>query len=764
MPYQDTNNQDVTPDEYIRLLEIQRRVLQSQGGATPRMSQVDTSFPTQNQQPQMQLMPSQRMMLALQGMDYQGQGNSNRSQIQMLGNNTLHHSMSSNKIDFSYGHGNRGSGHQSNLSRSMYAGSLNSNQQFNQIQFNQVFNTSNGMGFGNNSGMGSRTLLSRSLNDTNNFEMSSSVPSRNSGGVMNNSFGQSSIFPSTNSNGGFFRGESMTNQGYRCSSPPKNLPTNDALPSYTKQNKDNTVDLTDELVAASAGLLSPVMQGKRRRLNSDDLVLQMLGATVSKNPIFHDDNVTNRSEAASCLSPFTRRTEACSPLTPLNQAQARGFADSDSPMGQTPLMFAKFFLEDENEIGAKKVAGIPLPPLYQSENERGLQQKSGGRKFSFTDPFADHEQIQDKPLATPFSSEPLCLPPRRKKKTSTPKSKKKVATKSSPKTPPKEKLKAADSPCVATGDRHPTTPSTACALPLSEEIQSSIWSPGSTDGSNASSSPRSAVVTQTQSKDGFSVPQFATSMEASQFSQQSIHDWDKKFGLRRAHSKTMRESARSRRNVLEFLKGDGSELLKSALATGLKQSTNTATTFTNSLSCTSFMSQESDVNGPDVDNAVDTVNGNSDDEKSHESNNQALHGTFHIPAKEGLDNDKMQDTGASSSTPGLCNDDDSEDDDKSMGFGSIASFSHQDQDEENDGLQEKEDNEKDSHEFHSSYSSKILEFDIEDEELTNMFRRASLDHMPENIRRSSTFHRRSSSVILPLLEESDRKELFARSA
>merc|ERR1712007_380055 len=56
-------------------------------------------------------------------------------------------------------------------------------------------------------------------------------------------------------------------------------------------------------------------------------------------------------------------------------------------------------------------------------------------------------------------------------------------------------------------------------------------------------------------------PQFALTMEASQASQQSIHDWDKKFGLRRAHSKTMRESCRSRKRVLDFLKGEGSNLL-----------------------------------------------------------------------------------------------------------------------------------------------------------------------------------------------------------
>lgn len=42
---------------------------------------------------------------------------------------------------------------------------------------------------------------------------------------------------------------------------------------------------------------------------------------------------------------------------------------------------------------------------------------------------------------------------------------------------------------------------------------------------------------------------FASAMEVSQKSQQAIHDWDKKMGLKRSHSKTMRLSARSRKNL-----------------------------------------------------------------------------------------------------------------------------------------------------------------------------------------------------------------------
>lgn len=46
--------------------------------------------------------------------------------------------------------------------------------------------------------------------------------------------------------------------------------------------------------------------------------------------------------------------------------------------------------------------------------------------------------------------------------------------------------------------------------------------------------------------------ELGSSMKASQDSQQNIHDWDKKMGLRRSHSKTMRASSRSRKQLQEL--------------------------------------------------------------------------------------------------------------------------------------------------------------------------------------------------------------------
>lgn len=49
---------------------------------------------------------------------------------------------------------------------------------------------------------------------------------------------------------------------------------------------------------------------------------------------------------------------------------------------------------------------------------------------------------------------------------------------------------------------------------------------------------------------------FENAMGRSQDSQQQIHDWDKKMGLKRSHSKTMRLSSRSRKQLRQFTQKD----------------------------------------------------------------------------------------------------------------------------------------------------------------------------------------------------------------
>jgi hypothetical protein len=49
---------------------------------------------------------------------------------------------------------------------------------------------------------------------------------------------------------------------------------------------------------------------------------------------------------------------------------------------------------------------------------------------------------------------------------------------------------------------------------------------------------------------------FAKAMEKSALSQQNIHDWDRKMGLKKSHSKTMRLCSRSRKKMLSVIKKD----------------------------------------------------------------------------------------------------------------------------------------------------------------------------------------------------------------
>ena len=49
---------------------------------------------------------------------------------------------------------------------------------------------------------------------------------------------------------------------------------------------------------------------------------------------------------------------------------------------------------------------------------------------------------------------------------------------------------------------------------------------------------------------------FRDAMAKSQESQQSIHDWDRKMGLKRSHSKTMRSTTRSRKKLRSILKAE----------------------------------------------------------------------------------------------------------------------------------------------------------------------------------------------------------------
>jgi hypothetical protein len=58
---------------------------------------------------------------------------------------------------------------------------------------------------------------------------------------------------------------------------------------------------------------------------------------------------------------------------------------------------------------------------------------------------------------------------------------------------------------------------------------------------------------------------FVTSMDESTKSQQAIHDWDRKMGLKRSHCKTMRSTMQSRKRLRRMLKKDINALARSRL-------------------------------------------------------------------------------------------------------------------------------------------------------------------------------------------------------
>lgn len=134
---------------------------------------------------------------------------------------------------------------------------------------------------------------------------------------------------------------------------------------------------------------------------------------------------------------------------------------------------------------------------------------------------------------------------------------------------------------------HIITPSTATISKLTAEIRSQALmkrekiekerttSP-SIESQDSSFEPNQdrPITTVTAAR----LAKIASAMEASQTSQQNIHDWDKKFGLKRAHSKTMRESCRSRKKVLDFLKREIDEGKESVLSTLLEDCGANATT------------------------------------------------------------------------------------------------------------------------------------------------------------------------------------------
>mmetsp|Transcript_18403 Transcript_18403/g.29983 ORF Transcript_18403/g.29983 Transcript_18403/m.29983 type:complete len:740 (-) Transcript_18403:376-2595(-) len=342
--------------------------------------------------------------------------------------------------------------------------------------------------------------------------------------------------------------------------------------------------------ATSSAVQNTSLNPKRRRLNfydvdstsTEKLMLEMLNDTVvsptitkvvhgqsllaSSSSNNDSSNDASDNEATlmdgGLLSPFsnyikpTLHHEDVS-LSPLTQTKGGGFT------GSTPRMFADFFLGNRDGDGLD-VSTMPPPPLVHNNIDSNNKNGSDGSNVHSEETPLKGGVTTDVSLLSPAcdSLDSLPLPPRNLQQRDAQHGKKKPS-----RTKSQKKSKDGTFSSVPTCN-HIITPSSATITALSAEIRSKVQSsssPQDRDVVNNAHSPGN----DSRNGDAFSAPNFASTMEASQASQQAIHDWDRKFGLRRAHSKTMRESCRSRKRVLEFLKGEGANilLLKKSIST-----------------------------------------------------------------------------------------------------------------------------------------------------------------------------------------------------
>jgi len=301
--------------------------------------------------------------------------------------------------------------------------------------------------------------------------------------------------------------------------------------SIYKPNQSNNImmstnDMVEEVVPTIN--FGNISKPKKRRLNSNEMLLAMLTDTIvspGRGSSGDKDKVTlppppptpTAGSIGTQNNGNGRRESTLSPPTNLDKVTIGDV--------NTPTMFANYFLsnigikECKEDEGGDVIDTMPPPPLLVANDS--VNKDSG-----------DDVQMNEES---------------KKKKVNQIKKKKKLpavvwqpSSNSSPK--PTKSIKDNNHPTKPSS--YNETPSSEIIKALSNQIKSNL---SSSLASSSSSLYQTATNTTTGGDEGSTAsmstatqPQFALSMEASQASQQSIHDWDKKFGLRRAHSKTMR--------------------------------------------------------------------------------------------------------------------------------------------------------------------------------------------------------------------------------
>ena len=266
-------------------------------------------------------------------------------------------------------------------------------------------------------------------------------------------------------------------------------------PEQTATIPNNNLDQVSMQGAMTTALPPPSMdssQTKRRRLNSDQMLHMFLSDVIIESP----------SEIAG------KKMLALAPTTTFTATDD----GVDSALPRPPLVNNNASMTSDQEMAMNS------SPMPQGDDQASKQQDD------------NDSDVNKKP--------------------------KQVTTDAAPN----------DATQRGTSSQPIITPSTATISELTAEIRSQAMmqrdqkkeeratSPSNVTQDSSSETIQNKSTTTPNTATGLA--KIASVMEASQTSQQNIHDWDKQFGLKRAHSKTMRESCRSRKKVLDFLKGE----------------------------------------------------------------------------------------------------------------------------------------------------------------------------------------------------------------
>ena len=329
-------------------------------------------------------------------------------------------------------------------------------------------------------------------------------------------------------------------------------------------------------------LQPPLSEIKRRRLNSDQSMLQMFLSDVNV-----DSGVAAGNNAA-LLSAESNPNDEPEPLFSITTSPTVANTNSRDLVWFNPDFFHGA-QEGNTNTNAVNTNAVPPPPL------EGVKMTTQGQaKMMFS-------RTQLNTSALPPVSNEVTKQQVDKAKDSNKK------TKQGTTTTPKDT------------SNHIITPSTATISELTAEIRSQAMRQKEERASSPSDETQDFSSESNQDKPATTsavavtgITKIASVMEASQTSQQNIHDWDRKFGLRRAHSKTMRESCRSRKKVLDFLKGEIKEGKGSVLSTLFA---NVISSSTSESECPNL--RQSDIS--DATNGVDIFKTEEDEDKSMRS-------------------------------------------------------------------------------------------------------------------------------------------------